>query len=95
MIAARVLKKHRGRSSYGFLIRWTVWHRLRGGEEEALPEALLHMLGIRDAQLDKITAIYTGLERERGAFPAYQACMEIIQALGKAGKKPGAKPRKT
>ena len=83
--AARVLHKHRGRSSYGFLLRWTVWHRMRQGAEDILPEAILHSMGVHNPQLDKIAGIYNGLQREKGTLKAAQVCLEIVQELEKNG----------
>jgi hypothetical protein len=79
--AERILRKHRGRGSYGFLIRWTVWHRRKRGSEDALPESIMHGIGIHDPRLDKIAGIYNGLERELGSIRAAAICIEIVQSV--------------
>ena len=81
LVAARVLKQYRGRSSILFILRWTVWHRLIDGDPPALPETILSMLGVHNPRIDKIAGIYNGLEHELGTLTAARACVEIIQAI--------------
>lgn len=79
--AERILRKHRGRGSYGFLLRWTIWHRRKKGTEDALPESIIHGIGIHNPRLDRIAGIYNGLERELGSIRAAAICIEIAGSL--------------
>ncbi|MCR9142728.1 MAG: hypothetical protein NXI24_10790 [bacterium] len=86
VLIARALKRHRGNSSYLFMIWWGLVRPPRRASSDALPPVLVRTLGFLHRDLRQITGLYRGLKRELGQVKAAAACIDIVHTLRKHGK---------
>lgn len=95
LITAFVLKKYRGKSSFGFMILHATRGMARSRQnpkhpnadalraEAQLREILAHLIGSKPRDLHRLSGIYKGLVAESGVPIAAAAITEIITTTNK------------
>ena len=87
-VAARILKKHRKKSSFLFLIKWGFIKAPRETSADKLPKQLLLLIGLKSIEVRQLTGIYQGAHEELGVLSAIAICTEIIQSRAGLPKTP-------
>jgi len=75
----KILEAYRGKNSFLFLLKWTLWNVPEETPSGFTISNLIHTAGLWDDQKHQLWGIYLGLEEEIGAPKAMLAVLEIIE----------------